>query len=333
MGRSDIPDDSAALKALKEGHKDEAQRRIAEDIMSIEHGAGSPQQKYDRELAYFHKLQQDMANDRELTKLGFPPLVDSWQDDGRGHRTAKLVSDTNHNRKVDSGDLQVDITDTVLGDRIWQRPLKDRTAHGSDGHGQFKPLTPQLDQAGGRQPELKADTPKMAPLEGKVDTSGETQPGNRVFKLGAQEQEFHASATLEMLPGGRVVDWTKWHHDFVLSAKREFEQLLASSPELRADAGSYAPTGNITLQLDVFRDGQIEVRGIKGMSFYGADGQAQERFKQITRDTFARLEESPALRFPPGSQREVNSVEIQVGLNTGNSARWQKNDREKIRGY
>lgn len=302
MARSNLPDDNQALNLLKSGHQEEAAKRILEDLMGIETGPGRPKDKLQREQTYLDTLQQGIANDPNLTRHGFAPLTEVWQNNG-GQQTLKLVSDTNHNRLLDKNDFQIDITNTVLCDDTWGKPLKDRTTKSSDGQNPSGLLVPKLD----------------------LTEHTQQQP---LLKAGAQE--FHLSAQKEVLDSGKVVDWTNWHHNLVLAGKHEFEQLLSNSPELNAKVGNYAPRGRVTLQLDISRQGDVEVRGAKVSDVYGSDDSTKETFKSIAQEAFTRLQSSNLLRFPPGSQRKVNSVEIDVGLRTGNSASWQTDDHERV---
>ncbi|HEY9867587.1 MAG TPA: hypothetical protein V6D08_00145 [Candidatus Obscuribacterales bacterium] len=330
MSRSDIPDDSKVIRALREGDKDGAAHRILEDLQKIEHGPGTPQQKLAKEQAYLGQLQGDGERDRELQRLGFAGFEEVWTFDGKGHKFApKLISDANHNDRPDSNELQVDLTNTVLGDHLTGKALKSRTAGAAPEAGKLQALTPKVDHSLDEKPPLQgrvADTGAM--LQGKVDASGQADKP-RVFKLGTEQ--FVKSDTIERLPDGRTIDWTKWHHDMVFAVKREFDQLLANSPELRTLPGTYGNTGSIKLQFDVKRDGSIEYRGCEGASFYGADPAARARFQEIARQALERTQYNPALRFPPGSQRSVNSTELEIGLNTGRSTQWQRNDRERLR--
>src|SRR5262249_12021539 len=232
MSRSDIPDDTKVIESLEEGHKDEAAHRLLEDLQTIEHGPGTPKQKLTREKEYLGQLQGDALRDGNLQRLGFSGFSEMWNDDGKGHRSSpKLVSDSNHNRVFDSGDLQVDLNGTVVGDELTGRALKDRSQSSPAGAGELKALTAKSDTPVGDQTPAQGNRqPRDGTLHGKVDASGEaSQP--KLFQLGA-EHTFVDSGTTETLPGGRTVDWTKWHHDLVLAAKHEFEQLLADSPAL-----------------------------------------------------------------------------------------------------
>jgi hypothetical protein len=128
-----------------------------------------------------------------------------------------------------------------------------------------------------------------------------------------------------------VIDWTKWHHDMVFAVKREFDWLLANSPELKTLPGTYGNMGSLKLQFDVRQDGSIEFRGCAGAAFYGTNPQAQACFEEIARQAVKGVQYNPALRFPPGSQRLVNSVELEIGLNTGKPTQWEQGDRERLR--
>lgn len=331
MSRSDIPDDSKVIQAFKEGDKEGAAHRILEDLQKIEHGPGTPQQKLAKEQAYLGQLQGNAQRDRELQRLGFAGFEAIWTFDGKGHKFApKLISDTNHNDRPDAIELQVDLTNTVLGDHLTGKALKNRTAGAAPEAGKLQALTPKADHSLDQKPPLQgkvADSGGM--LQGKVDAAGKVD-NPYFFELGAEHQ-FVKSDTIERLPDGRVLDWTKWHHDMVFAVKREFDQLLANSPELKTLPGTNGNTGSIKLQFDVKRDGSIEYRGCEGASFYGADPTARARFEEIARQAVERTQYTPALRFPPGSQRSVNSTELEIGLNTGRSTQWQRNDRERLR--
>lgn len=331
MARSDIPDDSKVIQALKEGHHDEAARRIREDLDKIEHAGGTPQQKLAKEQAYLEQLQGNALRDQELQRLGFSGLQEIWNYDTKGHKSApRLMSDSNHDGVLDDKDFQVDLSNTVLGDKLTGHTLRDRSQSIAAKAGQLRAMTPTADHSldNVAKPQNGAGA-SGGMLQGKIDASAEgEQP--KVFKLGG-EQTFLKSSATERLPGGKVIDWTKWHHDMVFAAKHEFDQLLAQSPDLKAHAGSYAPTGHIKLQFDAKRDGGIEFRGCEGASFYGADPNAQATFERIARQTVERLNQNPGLRFPPGSQRTVNSTELEIGLSTGQKAQWQRNDRERTR--
>jgi hypothetical protein len=319
------------IQALKEGDKDEASHRILEDLQRIAHGPGTPQQKLSKEQAYLVQLQTDALRDRDLQRLGFSGFREIWNFDGKGHKFApKLVSDTNHNRQVDAQDLQVDLSNTVLGDHLTGQALKNKTAAAAPEPGKLQALTPTADHSLDPKPPLPGHTAEAGGmLQGNVDASGESD-NRHVFTLGA-ERRFVKSDTVERLPDGRTIDWTKWHHKLVLAVKREFDQLPASSPGLKTQPGTYGNTGSLKLQFDVNRDGSIEFRGCEGASFYGTDPEARVRFEEIARQAVERTQYSPALRFPPGSQRSVNASELEIGLNTGRATQWQRNDRERLR--
>jgi len=330
MSRSDIPDDARVIESLKEGDKDEAAQRIREDLQTIEHGPGTPQQRLTKEQAYLEQLQGDALRDRELQQLGFGGFQEIWTHDGKGHKSApKLVSDTNHNRQLDNADLNVDLSNTVLGDQLTGKALKNRTAATAPEAGKLTAMVAHEDHTQDQRPPAQGHAAEAGGiLQGKVDTIREADKP-KAFSLGAEQ--FAKSATTERLPDGRTIDWTKWHHDLVFAVKHEFDQLLSNSPELRAQAGTYGNTGSIKLQFDVRRDGSIEFRGSEGASFYGADPNAQARFNDIARQAVERAQYNAALKFPSGSQRSINSTELEIGLNTGHSAQWQTNDREKLR--
>lgn len=315
MTQSDIPDDKKVIESLGDGKKDEAAHRLLDDLMKIEHGPGTPQEKLKKEQEYLGTVQYDAQHDRDCQRLGFPGISEIWTVDAQGRKSApKLVSDINHNRVLDSKDLQVDLKDSVLGDHLTGHTLKNRT---------MQALRPKMDTS------ANAALPKDGMLQGIVDTS-EQKPARTRFELGAQKA-FVKSDVVETLSDGRTVDWTKWHHDMVFAAKQEFDQLLAESPELTEHSGPYAPTGSVKLRFDVNTQGGIEFRGCEAPALYQASDAAKARFDEIAKQSVEHLAHKRVLIFPPGSQRSVNSVELDISVGGGNSAQWQKNDRERVR--
>ncbi len=158
---------------------------------------------------------------------------------------------------------------------------------------------------------------------------GPLKGGVSQFDLGAHK-EFLQSSLSEKLPGGGSVDWTPWHKQFVLSAKKEFEQLLAHSPELESHSGAYGASGSIKLQLDVRHNSDIQLHGIKDFSSYGGGSNASEVFRTIAEQAFENLHlHGKVPRFPLGSRRDVNHVEITVNLGSTHGAQWRKDDHER----
>jgi hypothetical protein len=152
-----IQPNKAIINSLESKDYKAAGKLMLEDIMKIEHGTGSTQQKATAEEQYLGNLNQLMANDRKLSSMGFPSFNEVFD-----QKSAAAVLDTNRNGFLDAGDERISLAGTDLGDKLMHKKLQDRTQ--TPGK-----LTPQLDNTPTQQATAQDSTDIPGAHKGKVN--------------------------------------------------------------------------------------------------------------------------------------------------------------------